>query len=198
MGKKLLYAIPAIILCFCLFVSVQAYTVEDNGNKIELPLETYVSNNNIQKYILYTDSSNRYFIAYTLDADAKFTMHPSGLLYCKNSKGSACTLNTVQYLEGYKDFGSLNVNDNGVTIVSLDKIKTSSIDIYDYNDPDKVVFQHPPVPDRTLVEALEENSPVEKFQTMMSGMIKYLLLFLIGLVAFWKGWQMLSKELRRA
>jgi len=36
------------------------------------------------------------------------------------------------------------------------------------------------------------------FQTMITGMIPYLAVFLVGLVAFWKGWQLLLTALHKA
>lgn len=64
-----------------------------------------------------------------------------------------------------------------------------------YYENGELVF---PIPVLTLGEVLEKNNPVKNFQTMMSGIIPYLLAFMIGLVAFWKGWQFLSKALHKA
>lgn len=69
----------------------------------------------------------------------------------------------------------------------------SNFDIYD--ESNNLVFQRPVL---TLGEALEITNPVEMYQTMIHGMIISLIVFLVGLVAFWKAWSLLSKELRKA
>ncbi len=67
---------------------------------------------------------------------------------------------------------------------------------FDIKDRDgNVVF---PKPVLTLAEVLEEAKPVETFQITMSGIIISLTAFLVGLVAFWKAWSFLSKNLRKA
>ena len=49
-----------------------------------------------------------------------------------------------------------------------------------------------------LAMALEMSDPMKTYQTMMNGMIPYLIAFLVGLVAFWKAWQLLLSQLRKA
>ena len=71
----------------------------------------------------------------------------------------------------------------------------SDVDIYTDYTCTEIFFQRTPT---SLVEVLEVVAPAKIFQTMMSGMIPYLIVFVIGLVAFWKAWQLLLKELRRA
>lgn len=64
-----------------------------------------------------------------------------------------------------------------------------------------VFFYQPPIvlkSEPTLAGVLAETNPTQTFQTMMSGIIPYLVVFLVGLVAFWKAWSILSKELRKA
>lgn len=50
----------------------------------------------------------------------------------------------------------------------------------------------------TLAETLALSNPTKTFQTMMRGIIPYLIALVVGLVAFWKAWQLLLKELRKA
>lgn len=71
----------------------------------------------------------------------------------------------------------------------------SSYNIYDV---DGQLFFHQAPLSLTAIQVLEQNSPMKIFQTMTHGMIPYLIVFLVGLVAFWKAWQLLLKELRKA
>ena len=75
----------------------------------------------------------------------------------------------------------------------LSKVIYSSFDLTDVDG--NILF---PKTALTLAQTLEMEKPVEKFQTMIVGIIPYLIAFLIGLVAFWKAWQLLFKELRKA
>lgn len=88
---------------------------------------------------------------------------------------------------------------SGLVFGPSNYILTSTVDILTPSG-DSVLFQAPPAPliPKSLAVVLEENNPMQTFQTMMSGIIKYLLLFVIGLVAFWKSWQFLSKALQKA
>ena len=71
-------------------------------------------------------------------------------------------------------------------------VLNSNFDIYVKND---LVFRKP-VP--TLGEVLEKTNPVKMFQITTSGMIVYLMVFLVSLVGFLKAWSILSNSLRKA
>lgn len=63
------------------------------------------------------------------------------------------------------------------------------------NSSGEVVFQEPVL---TLGEVLVKANPVKMFQTMTSGMITSLVVFLVSLVGFLKAWSLLSNSLRKA
>lgn len=111
----------------------------------------------------------------------------------------------VNYFETLTQNGSWSSTlENGKRYGTLSKSRTLSTIIYssfDITDTEgNVLFQGPVLTTETptLGEVLEKANPVETFQTMTHGMITYLLVFLVGLVAFWKAWSLLSKSLRKA
>lgn len=72
----------------------------------------------------------------------------------------------------------------------------STIDVYNddsYTDYFLKLPEH-----SVLAQALDNNNPNDIFKSMISSMIPYLLVFLVGLIAFWKAWRFLSKEFRKA
>lgn len=83
------------------------------------------------------------------------------------------------------------------------RIIASGQDVHPFNKSD-VFFQQTPVPSKviigqtTLAEELEMAQVTENFQTMIRGIIPYLIALVVGLVAFWKAWQLLLKQLRKA
>lgn len=51
---------------------------------------------------------------------------------------------------------------------------------------------------QTLVEELTKAKPMEEMKTIVLGYLKYLIALVISVIAFWKGWQFLSMQLRKA
>lgn len=85
------------------------------------------------------------------------------------------------------------LGDPYVVVRSSSTLYYSSIDIYKHNYIGSVpltefFFQRAPLIQTTLLGALRE----------VRFLIPYLVLFLIGFLAFWKGWQFLSMQLRKA
>lgn len=66
-----------------------------------------------------------------------------------------------------------------------------------YKDSTKTDYFFQPTP-LSLGQAMTKAEVLKTFQTMIRGMIPSLIVFLVGLVAFWKVWQLLLKELRKA
>lgn len=143
---------------------------------------------NFSKILVLKDYNSYHF--FCLSDNQTYTINSDNYIVFKNIKyslffGGADT----PYFSGLETSSrnfSLNFNDNK-------KIIYSNFDIV--NDNGDVVFQKPVL---TLGKVLEKNSPVKMFQIMTHGTITYLIVFLVGLVAFWKAWQLLSKELRKA
>lgn len=62
----------------------------------------------------------------------------------------------------------------------------------------KLFFQPPQTLTMTLVEATLKAQITEQLKIMIVGFLKYLIVLVISLIAFWKGWQFLSMQLRKA
>lgn len=72
-------------------------------------------------------------------------------------------------------------------------------DLYDLDG--NLVFQvAPQIPEitKTLVEQTTQTQIQEQLKLMITGFLKYLIVFVISVIAFWKGWKFLSKQLKRA
>ena len=75
-----------------------------------------------------------------------------------------------------------------------------------YNSNDTIFFQGPPpiVEEPTaeitqvLAEEAQKTQIAEQLKTMIAGFLKYLIVLVISLIAFWKGWQFLSTQLKKA
>lgn len=50
----------------------------------------------------------------------------------------------------------------------------------------------------TLVEEAMKAKILEQLKIMIVGFLKYLIVFVISVIAFWKGWQFLSMQLKKA
>lgn len=72
----------------------------------------------------------------------------------------------------------------------------SEIDIY--NKSGDIVFQVPPVQQRVVAQKLEGVEMKEPIITTIVGLAKLLIPFLICLIGFWKGWQLLLKILHKS
>lgn len=93
---------------------------------------------------------------------------------------------------GYDWTFKFYVDDSTHTTVSGDTFIYRNHDIKDFSG--NVVF---PLPVRPLVKVAQMITP-EMILGQIVGLLPLLILFVIGLAAFWKGWQVLSSTLRRA
>lgn len=73
----------------------------------------------------------------------------------------------------------------------------SNVDVYDYNNPDKLVFQAAP---QGITQALVEQATQLGMKPLVGikEIILVVIVTIVGLIAFWKAWQLLSKQLRKA
>lgn len=111
----------------------------------------------------------------------------NGILYILSD---TWTVNT----EFGSDFWRSNSNNKKYFIYS-------NYDILDKNNGE-LVFQAPPQVNQTLTETLVEETTqaqiTQQIQTMILGFLKYLTLFVVSVIAFYKGWKFLSTQLRKA
>lgn len=136
-----------------------------------------------------TNTSYKYYLMF-YGKDTNLVLGGTNGLQLTTADSSKITFYFVKNDLSYQSYGSISLQDGCYT----SNFYYSSADVLDSSG--NVVFQGPTL--TTLAEALEKANPVETFQTMMAGLVKYLILFLILLVAFWKGWQFLLKQLRHA
>ncbi len=71
-----------------------------------------------------------------------------------------------------------------------------------YNADHKTFFLTPPPPKveitETLIQEMGKVQVMEKMKTTIVGYLKYLIALVVSVIAFYKGWQFLSKNFKRA
>lgn len=68
-----------------------------------------------------------------------------------------------------------------------------------YNPTGDVFFHHTPLGiTQTLVAETEKAQIMEQIKTMIVGFLKYLIVLVISVIAFYKGWKFLSTQLRKS
>lgn len=89
------------------------------------------------------------------------------------------------------------VNDIYNTHSGSSNILYSNTDVYDYNNPDKLVFQGAP---QGITQALVEQATQLGMKPLVGikEIILVVIATIVGLIAFWKAWHLLSKQLRKA
>lgn len=90
-------------------------------------------------------------------------------------------------VNGFDDFGKNST------------VFSSSSDIYTDSSLTDVFFHSAPLGiTQTLVEETEKVQIAEQLRTMVVGFLKYLIALVISVIAFWKGWQFLLTQLKKA
>lgn len=140
----------------------------------------YDSSNSLMQFTLYSYENEPCFNSdNNLHVKGKWFAH---IFFCKSNK----------VVIGKEN----NYTDESI-LISLEQLENecvySNFDIK--NEEGSVLFQRPVM---SLAESLVTAEPVKTYQIMIHGMIIFLVVFLVGLVAFWKAWSFLSKELRKA
>ncbi len=142
------------------------------------------------------------------------TLSSSGCYYDVTS-GQLLKVSNPSTSSGYK---LIRISSTTPTGTFTDVSRTGQYYIFKfsdiYNNPDKYLisgtvpiytdetltsyFFDPAAQEVTLAQVLEETKPVEIFKTTIVGFLKYLIAFVVFVIAFWKGWQFLLKQLRQA
>lgn len=195
-NKFIIISFSLLLFFIILFFSSNVKAVVFNTEGIE------IDTGDIELYeytIVYRKPKDNYYRIYSYDSKPYIGAHNT--LGELSIKYPACNFISFSYIIETNTFTTPNTF-SGTSVGDLMLVSRVTDDGYILlNDFDlcdtegNVVFPRPVL---TLAEVLEKEKPAETFQTMMSGIIPYLLVFLIGLVAFWKAWQLLSKELRKA
>lgn len=94
--------------------------------------------------------------------------------------------------------------NNGATSYAIDifnngEFVSSTANIYTDSSCSEIFFQNPPLGiTGTLVEETQKAEIAEQMKIMIVGFLKYLIVFVVSLIAFWKGWKFLSTQLRKS
>lgn len=176
--------------------------------------ETRINSLNVRDYWAIAEdicSENGWHIyEYIVSSDAE-----NGYIYVYPDSSIICN---IEYSEKFKDY---YINTDGARIICFEdandpfayfvfdttgqycdydlanNIIYSSFDIY--NSDGTLFFQKTPLSQGTLAPIMGEAKPMMKeITTTLVGLLKSLIPFLICLLAFWKGWHLLSKILHQA
>lgn len=217
MKKKILFTSILLLFISLLFINnnvfATTYDLSDYKNHLHSGNSWVVvySIDNDNFYMITSETSNSYIYsrATTLDSGESVS---SGYFLFSTELGSNMSMSlrkpyVCTFDKNTNTFGSrtqYSWDDNATTkVIGKCRIIASGLDVHPFNKTE-VFFQQTPVPSKviigqtTLAEELETAQVKENFQTMMSGIIPYLIALVVGLVAFWKAWQLLLKELRQA
>lgn len=204
------------IFLFVVFVassSVFAYSPscwsDDVVNRIN---NTYSKYSSEYKYFICFINYSSQVIMYCWNDDNTFFVQGSlnGLPTLESNQtsnflGLVLDGNSLSVLSSHKQF-----NKVGYEVYSSGGNITLHTNTTVYNDYDKtsVFFQLPPqeveeveevkTVTETLVEETMKSQIMDQMKTMIVGFLKYLIALVISLIAFWKGWQFLSTQLRKA
>ena len=161
----------------------------------------FTKNNDVRAVVISTDNSSA-FSKVTINYNSWNTRFNIWNSSDEDLNMYYFILNNGEW-ETFSASSIVSAGTKAIVSISDSVVVESTVDIYkSYNSSndgsiDEIFFQKTPVPS-TLVEVLEMSKPKEMFQTMIRGIIPYLIALVVGLVAFWKAWQILLKELRKA
>ncbi|MFR5507688.1 MAG: hypothetical protein ACLTKT_00540 [Clostridia bacterium] len=185
------------LLCLTTF-SEASYDVEFEGNSYTIP--DFPDDGNKYKIVCLekASGSSKVITIKLFTSSEKFVYgdFSDGYIIFPNYKSYSCSLihnNTSFSFNG--DYPA-----SGSTSNTFKNIVYSNYDVYD--EYGKLVFQAPPQVNPTLTETLVEETTqaqiTQQIQTMILGFLKYLTLFVVSVIAFYKGWKFLSTQLKRA
>lgn len=184
-------------------------TPSKNNTDIQANLTRYVCNKVLVKY----KGNDSYYIINYISADYNSTrrlyissnniVEMEGILYKQYLRWKGSDWSYAGW-SGYSGGNASNVNGeiSYTTLVNNCEIVSASKNIYKDNTFNEVFFQLTPpveIPEitQTLVGEVTKAQIMEQIKTMIVGFLKYLIVLVISLIAFWKGWKFLSTQLRK-
>lgn len=152
---------------------------------VEFIDKEYYDSHNIKTYLSF--ENGYYYLNYTEPVLTCVTWNGSGSLYqgLDYRSKSVC------------GFAPSSVTDN-VADLTFD---TSLSRVYKDSTCDATsIFFRVPLQGitQTLVEETMKAQVMEQLKATIVGFLKYLIVFVISVIAFWKGWQFLSMQLKKA
>lgn len=198
--NKIIFILSIVLLTLlCLTTFSQAsYDIEFEGNKYTIP--DIPDDGNKYKIVClakkYNSSEVISINLFTSNEKFVYGDFREGYIIMPNYKLYSCSV-----MHGDTNFSfERDCSATGSTSDTYKNIVYSNYDVYDKND--KLVFQAPPQVNPTLTEILVEETTqaqiTQQIQTMILGFLKYLTLFVVSVIAFYKGWKFLSTQLRKA
>lgn len=216
MKNKILSILCIFILVSFIFINNNAFAVSYSTEFTEIYEYSYWNdfNNNVingrpyfivprgdGSYALFAYPCELSYSHWNFETDDVYFYIKNGALICRNSTLNEETSHFSDYVLYSDSYDTVHTCwDLGRDFFTTDIIvNNSDIQLSEsiYSDVERKEYFFSPVP-VNLAQALELHNPMTSFQTMTRGMIPYLIVFLVGLVAFWKAWQLLLKELRKA
>lgn len=195
------------ILCIFLLVITSLFT---NVKAIEITSDDLTFNipNGVYNYLLGNYENGGYLLLVPKSENAVFkitgeTNKAYGIMcYFDTSFTTVCPFDSYYLPFGNgTDFNSssVSITKDVTTNRTFEKNKPffySSFDVY--NASGKIFFQKPLLGiTKTLVVETEKAQIAEQIKIMIAGFLKYLIALVISVIAFWKGWQFLSIQLRK-
>lgn len=183
------------------FSNDETYTLSDFSEFVgnDSYIIVYGSNKNLGKrFLLLPYNKEQYKVLLYKSGDYySLQLHSidtdGGYNYSKKYTFRYCLDKNSAWLSGTTSDSSGFYFDGGIECVY------TTDDIYDTEG--NLVFQGAPqIPEitKTLVEQTTQTQIQEQLKLMITGFLKYLIVFVISVIAFWKGWKFLSKQLKRA
>lgn len=137
------------------------------------------------------DSGNDYITSWGYITVYNYSSDGTWKKFTNSAYDGYCNVVTYMSPNGYDDVNSFCYSNADV-----------------YTTSGTVFFQQPPpiveeptveiALTQTLVETATQVQIAEQLKMMIVGFLKYLIVLVISLLAFWKGWQFLSTQLRKA
>ena len=205
------------IIIFSLFIlcTLNSKVFASSEKSVEFNDNTYYYSlpEGCVNYIIAYDSDTSFLLFYTKDNEGVFNYgirgsYPSVQYYTDKSFSS-----TKKYYRTYTktypitqsdgrkfiDFANSNTLREYETFSNCLGLVYSTVDVYDMNDSNKVVFQPAPVEiTQVLLEETTKAGIMNQIKTMIVGFLKYLIVLVVSVIAFYKGWKFLSTQLRKA
>ena len=219
LNNKLLIILTLFItILFTTFSGVFAnsteLTIEDNsGNNYTFYINDYIKSFNY--YAVFYYKTDDYSILNILCSNSEFSYTDTSKLQTKNNDkiyyyetglmpihvSFETESNNISNLtDGSLTYSQYVPNTYAGTSVTLDNKLSCLYTNFDItNTNNKVVFQAAPqqVQERTLAQVVEQ-AQVSKTILGIKEILPVVVLVLVGLIAFWKGWQFLLKALRHS
>lgn len=161
-------------------------------------LDKYSSGEPLPRYWLFVSNQNEQ-PCFGITDDGIFVYRYTRAYYCNFLTDQTWLSYNSDFFTFTSDLGGKNKAD--IIQTDFKVYKANYTPGKEATFTDEVVFPvAPQIPEitKTLVEQTTQTQIQEQLKLMITGFLKYLIVFVISVIAFWKGWKFLSKQLKRA